>query len=57
MGDDKCLDLGLVFDQIGEIRNDIIYSRKCIFREHNTTVYDDDFIMMFDAVHVFTDFT
>ena len=55
--DDKCLDSILVFYKIGKIRNDIVYSRKGIFREHDSAVNDDDFIIMFNTVHVLSNFT
>ena len=56
MGDDQSLDLGLIFYQIGIIRNDVVDAEKIIFRKQDTAVDNDNFIIMLDAVHVLADF-
>ena len=52
MSDNHCLDLLLVLDQVGIIGNDVINAEQAFFREQNAAVDNDDFIIVFDAVHV-----
>ncbi len=56
MGDDKTFDFALVLDEVGKIRDNIVDSRHGVIREHDTTVDDENRIVIFDAINVLSDF-
>ena len=57
VGNDQRFDFFMIFDEVGVIRYDIVHAKQVSLGEHDTAVDDDNLIVMFEAVHVFTDFT
>ena len=56
MGDDQNLSLAVIFYQIVVIRNDIVNTEKVFLRKTNTRIDNQYLILVFKAVHIFTDF-
>ncbi len=56
MGNNQSLDLFTVFDKVGIVRNDIVYSQQVVFGEQNAAVDNDNLVIVFEAVHVLADF-
>ena len=55
MGDDQNLSLAVIFYQIVVIRNDIVNTEKVFLRKTNTRIDNQYLILVFKAVHIFTD--
>ena len=47
----------LILDDIAHIRNNDIYAKHIFARERKTRVENDDFVLILEDGHVFTDFT
>ena len=56
VGNDKCLYTINVFNDVRIVRDNIVDSEKIILGEFNTRIDDDNLILVFNTIGIFTDF-
>ncbi len=54
--DKQGFDFFLVFNQVGVVGNHVVDAHQVFVREDEARIDDDDFVGVFQTIHVFTDF-
>ena len=57
VGNQESLDTVDVFYDVGVIRNNVVDTKQVILREFDPCINDDDFVLIFNSVCIFTDFS
>ena len=53
----ESLDAVDIFDNVRVIRDNVVDTKQVILGEFNPCIDDDDFVLVFDSVCIFTDFS